>query len=639
MDGLTEFDATFPARDARAVALERSAGVPIADALEPLRELRSSDDILVLADGSGTTREHRGRERTTVQVAKRLADATVVPLSAGVVAAESERLNQELAQRGGVLTAEQRRAIELACGARRLVVIEGQAGTGKSTTLTGITRAHQATGRQIVITSTAALAAERLARELADAGVEATAYSTAALEAAINTEQIQLDAATTVVHDEAALASTREQQQLLLAVERSGARLIEVGDPRQSQHVGAGGLWLHLETATQDAGAHVELTRNQRAQDPADQRDQARFRSGEHEQAIRSYAGRERIHIDDDPERAEDAALDAAHADRTAGKSTIVIAQTSNEHLDELNARAQAIRAQDGQLGTESLPVPGRPYRLHPSDHVQIRRTLDHAQHGQLRNGTTAEITKIDEDLSKIELALPAGRQITLDPGQVTRADLRLAYVQHPFPVQGHTTDTTHLIIAEHATQEGSYVALTRAREETHIYTDSHPTDQPDDVDRLQRPAERMSRTEPDLPSIHVPLAHETAIATQPDHLGRQPESIQEECTPPSRLQEPDPIGAGRPTPREPQTAEIKADRCRPAEHDLITPRSAELRADRQPKRSTGRQPSPRTFRTRGCADGRIPGPANPNHSRSRLNRSVSATDRAAGSHDEHRRA
>ncbi len=47
------------------------------------------------------------------------------------------------------------------------------------------------------------------------------------------------------------------------------------------------------------------------------------------------------------------------------GKLTIVIAHTSGEHLDELNARAQAIRHQHGELGPESLPVTGRPYQLH----------------------------------------------------------------------------------------------------------------------------------------------------------------------------------------------------------------------------------------------------------------------------------
>ena len=53
----------------------------------------------------------------------------------------------------------------------------------------------------------------------------------------------------TVIHDEAALASTREQERLLSEVEASGARLILVGDPRQSQAVGAGGLWPEIERA------------------------------------------------------------------------------------------------------------------------------------------------------------------------------------------------------------------------------------------------------------------------------------------------------------------------------------------------------------------------------------------------------
>jgi conjugative relaxase-like TrwC/TraI family protein len=514
LEGLTEFDATFPARDARAVALERSAGAAIADALERLRELRGAEEILVLADGTGTTREHRSRERTTVAIAERLAGGSVPPLAATVVTRETERLQRELADRRGKLSDEQREAIELACGARPLVVIEGHAGTGKSTTLTGIARAHQAAGRQIIVTSTAAIAAERLARELTTASVQTSAYSTAALHAGIANGRIQLAADTTIIHDEAALASTREQQQLLQAVENSGARLIEIGDPRQTQPVGAGGLWPHLERAARRAGAHVELTRNQRARDPADRRDQALFREGEHAQAIRGYAARDRVHIASEQPRAEDQALDAAHADRAAGKTTIVIAQTSNEHLDELNARAQAIRQQHDQLGPETLPLPGRPYALHPGDEVQIRRTIRQPEHGQLRNGTTAQVADVDPDAHTLSLRLADGQKVTVAREQTARADVRLAYVQHPFPAQGQTTDTAHLIIGDHATQAGSYVALTRARQQTHIHAASAAA-RPSDADRLQALSERMSRTEPELPSIQKPLAHEFAITAE----------------------------------------------------------------------------------------------------------------------------
>jgi conjugative relaxase-like TrwC/TraI family protein len=372
LNGLTEFDATFPARDARAVALERSAGTPIADALGQLRAMRASNEILLLADGTGTTKDHRGRERGVVAITERLATNRLQPLPQTTTSIEINRLDRELSKTGGRLSDEQRTAIQLGCGQHQLVMIEGHAGTGKSTTLTGIARAHQASGRAIIVTSTAALAAERLARELTEHGVNTTSYSTASLHAAIAAGRVELTPETTLIHDEAALASTREQQHLLHAVESSGARLIAVGDPQQNQPVGAGGLWEQIETTTRHADAHVQLTINQRARDPADRHSQTLFRKGEIEFSIRSYAARGRIHSGPDQRRVEDQALEAAHTDRTHGKNTIVIAQTSNEHLDELNARAQAIRQQHGELGNESFMIPGRPlraacWRSHPN--------------------------------------------------------------------------------------------------------------------------------------------------------------------------------------------------------------------------------------------------------------------------------
>ena len=510
--GLTEFDATFPARDARAVALERSAGAPIDAALEQLQELRASEEILVLADGTGTTRQHRGRERTVLAITQRLTDTQLAPLPAGSAERQADRLDHELSARGGRLSDEQRAAIHLACGSRPLVLIEGQAGTGKSTALTGIARAHLAAGREILVTSTAALAAERLASELTQNGVDCRAYSTAALAAAINHDRVTLTPQTTIIHDEAALASTREQLDLLDAVETTGARLIAVGDPQQNEPVGAGGLWQHIETAARDADAHVELTRNQRARNPADRRDQALFRSGHAERALRGYAARDRVHFHDDPRRAEDRALEAAHRDRTAGRTTMVIAQTSNEHLDALNARAQAIRQQAGELGDDGLPVPGRPYELHSGDAVQVRHTIQHPQHGMLRNGTAAEVTAIEPDGSAVGLQLTDGTEVDLDPQQVENADLRLAYVQHPFPAQGHTTDTMHLIVGEHATREGTYVGLTRARDTTDIHVGSAPS-LTLDGDRLQRLADDVSRAEPDAPSIQIALGPDPELA------------------------------------------------------------------------------------------------------------------------------
>jgi len=511
LDALTEFDSTFPARDARAVALECSCGAPIQEALSRLRELRASEEILVLADETGTTRDHRGREQAVVQITERLAAGRVDALPAGLAAIETDRLDRQLADRGRGLSEEQVAAIRLATGDRPLVVIEGQAGTGKSTTLTAVARAHQSADRQIIVTSTAAMAAERLAADLDAQGVACEPYSTAGLHTAITTGRVSITDHTTIVHDEAALASTREQLHILDAVETSGARLIAVGDPKQNHPVGAGGLWNQIEQTTKAAGAHIALTANQRAQDPADRRDQAQFRAGEAEHAIRSYATRDHVHIASGRRQAEDRALEAAHADRTAGKVTTVIAQTSNDYLDQLNARAQAIHHQHRQRGSNSLSVPGRPYHLHAGDQVQIRHTINHADHGPIRNGTAAQVTGVDSRARQVELQLADGQRLWLQGTQIAEADIRLAYIQHPFPAQGQTTDTTHLIVAEHATREGTYVALTRARQNTDIYAAVEAEPEPD-RDQLQQLAERLNRTEADLPSIRTPLAHEEAI-------------------------------------------------------------------------------------------------------------------------------
>jgi superfamily I DNA/RNA helicase len=109
--------------------------------------------------------------------------------------------------------------------------------------------------------------------------------------------------------------------------------------------------------------------------------------------------------------------------------------------------------------------------------------------------------------------------------------DLRLAYVQHPFPAQGQTTDTTHVLVSELATREGSYVALTRARDTTTIYASQEELDRSDEdqrdpdraLDRVAQLAELMGQPEPKVASITTPLAHETPARRRRRRRPRRP--------------------------------------------------------------------------------------------------------------------
>jgi hypothetical protein len=515
---LTEFDATFAPREARAVALESAADLGPEAGLASLARLHEQGRVLDLADSRQTTAAHRALERATVRSVGELAMVRGDAIGEALVGAEVELLAAGVAARGGQLAGEQERAVRVACSDQRLVVVVGQAGTGKSTALQGVARAHQHAGRTVLVTSTGAQAAERLAAELNEAGVEGRGYSTTALRVNVERGLVIIDAGVTVIHDEAALASTREQAWLFKTVSESGARLVAIGDPRQAQAVGAGGLWGEIEQAARDHDAFVELSRIVRAQDPADRRDQALWRAGQHETALTNYSERGFVVIEHDQRQLEDRALDVAHADRRAGRETLIVVETSNEQLDALNARAQAIRLQDGELGDASVPLTGRPYGLRAGDEVVVRAPVQHPDLGSVRNGVTGRVIDVDAKVGAATLRLSDGREAAFDRGLLDTGQVRLAYVSHPFPAQGRTTDTTHVIAGLLSTAGGSYVALTRAREHTHLYASSDQLELPAQrYDALAALAERLGRSEPDLPSIRVPLAHEQHV--EHEHL------------------------------------------------------------------------------------------------------------------------
>src|SRR5205807_1512595 len=105
---------------------EASAGVSIRESMRSLGQLRSTGELLALADGRGTTRAHRRAEQRTVTLAERIAAVAVAPIPAALVQQEADQLDEDLKANGGALAGEQRQAVELACSDRGLVVIEGQ---------------------------------------------------------------------------------------------------------------------------------------------------------------------------------------------------------------------------------------------------------------------------------------------------------------------------------------------------------------------------------------------------------------------------------------------------------------------------------------------------------------------------------
>ena len=497
---LTAHRATFADREARAAALEVATSAR--DAAGLLDELERQGQLVALEQGRFTTREQRGLERHALRWAGELAAGRVRPLPQVFVDAELERLRADFDPTGG-LAAEQEAAVRLACSDRQLVMIEGQAGTGKSTALVAAARAEQLGGRWVVVTSTGGQAAERLAGELRAAGVATEGYSTKALEAAVEHELLRLGPDTSVIHEECALAATREQNFLFWACHEGGTRLVEVGDPDQNTPVGAGGLMERLELLAKDQDAFVALERIVRARDKRDREMQRALRAGDTAAAVENLEQRGRLLVASSRAEAAQTAAELWDRLRREPEGALVLTEGGNEQVDELNAQLEAIRIEAGELGSDQVQVHGRPYGLRRSDQVVVRAQFEHAGVGIVRNGERGTIAAVEDDRALLDLG--DGRRAMLDGDGIRQGDVRLAYAQHSNPAQGATTGHAIDLFSSLSTRRGQYVALTRGRE-THWLVTSYEDLEVELAEGraavLAALSERMARDEPEIPSV-----------------------------------------------------------------------------------------------------------------------------------------
>ena len=210
---------------------------------------------------------------------------------------------ETLLEQGYPLSQEQSLAIRHATvKGGRVAVIEGAAGSGKTTTLRPITDLHKEHGYEIVPTAVA----WRTAVALGD-DCDARAYCVDKLLKLAAKEQVEIGRKTLIVVDEAGMLSTRQAHHILQLSERHGAKVVFAGDTRQQQPVEAGpGLRLIRDVA---GSVRVDRIRRQKA-DLEDvlvhvhkeTPEQARFRAGltnqqERDAILAEYEAMDRKHL------------------------------------------------------------------------------------------------------------------------------------------------------------------------------------------------------------------------------------------------------------------------------------------------------------------------------------------------------
>ena len=447
--------------DAR--ALEISAGVePAARATERLAELAREGELVELEGGFWTTRELRDLEQRTL--------ATVVERSGETTALASESARAQAiegaGERVGVsLSDEQRLALETITGPGGVTVLLGEAGTGKGVVLGAARDAWERDGYRVIGTAVAGAAAQRLGSE---AGIRET-MTADALVHRVEHGKLELDSRAVVVFDEASMADTRRLARVVELTGERDAKLVLAGDGAQLSPIGAGGLFGEIA----ERAPAARLTEVYRANHDWEREAWGQLRQGEAETALAAYKHHGRLHLAQTRDEASERMVSdwAQTRQDHPGERVVMITDASNHELDRLNQQAQERRAAAGELGQERAQLAGRPYGLATGDEVLFAAQHRVPDERRVENGTRGLVVAVDERSSAVRVRTeePQPRDVGVNTKEFD--GLRLAYAQHVYKAQGLTADRALVLTGGWQTdRESSYVALSRAREQTDIY-------------------------------------------------------------------------------------------------------------------------------------------------------------------------
>ena len=405
----------------------------------------------------------------------------------------------------------------IAASGRRVDVLVGPAGTGKTTTLRALRTVWEQThgpGSVIGLAPSAAAAHElglalripcdntaKWLHESTTAQASAAAVRLGELSALKHRARANGDSATVrycdhainevaesagewvlrpgqlLIVDEASLAGTLTLDALASQAAQVDAKVLLVGDHHQLSAVDAGGAFglLAGEPAARELRSLWRFTNRWEALATR------RLRLGD-PSVLTVYAHHDRI-TEGSTDQVLDTAYDAWNADVCSGATSLLLA-ADNTTVTVLNQRAREERIAAG-LVTRDRDVPAAgDARVGVGDLVLSRhndRSLRTTTGGHVRNGTLWTITATHDDgsLDLTHAGTTGGggdgvAERVRIPAAYVREHVELGYAATVHRAQGVTVAHAHLIATPATTREALYVGMTRGTLSNHVYV---PTD------------------------------------------------------------------------------------------------------------------------------------------------------------------
>lgn len=416
-------------------------------------------------------------------------------IASWALAAQADALRPSTTVEAAHLDVLQADVAAAVAGDDRLVLVVGPAGAGKTTTLRAAIDDLDRETRPVFGVAPSAKAARVLERET---GVASDTLAKL-LHEWQRTDRPPLDryrlpAGSTVIVDEAGMVGTASLAALTRLAGEHDWRLALVGDHRQLQAVGRGGMF-HELCAT---GRVHELARIHRFTEDWEAAASLQLRRGD-PRALDAYLAHERILAGTLDEHA--AFLAARWCSLHADGRTCAINMSSNDHVDAVNAAIQAARVAAGDLDPRRVVSIAGGEQAHVGDVVVTRRNerrLTTTTGEPVRNREPWTITGLGGDGSiTVSSNLGAGT-VTL-PRDYVREHVRLGYAATEHGIQGDTVTVGAELASEATTRRGLYVGTTRGRDENLILVITESHDLEEALDVLERV---LANDRADLPAI-----------------------------------------------------------------------------------------------------------------------------------------
>lgn len=367
---------------------------------------------------------------------------------------DADKMIAETVERHPQLGREQREALRQVCStAGGMALVQGMAGTGKSTLFAAAREVWEQQGRTVFGAALSGKAAKGLSEAT---GIMSTTVHR--LLAGLNGETISLDRNSVVVLDEASMTCTRQLAKVVAACSRKGASLVLCGDSRQLQAVGLGGLFAELSRHLESS----QLTEIHRQREPWARLAVRDFAFGRAEEAILPYQQRGLVtETENRPAAIESLLGDWVRGEAAMRKNTVILAGTTSD-VSALNRQAQTELLHRGCLGSASVRAGEEIF--HVRDRVLFVRNSSTLG---VCNGDLGTVSAIDGH--ELRVNLDSGRTVMVNAEGYKH--LRLGYALTTHKAQGMTTESAFILTGGSMTdREMSYVQASRARGTTRWY-------------------------------------------------------------------------------------------------------------------------------------------------------------------------